>query len=154
LHLLCTDPQIIHWTQILLDSYLQLIGNELIDRSQSSTTQAKILSQATFVVVSHGTQADPILNYGNQVALDLWEMDWAQFTQTPSKATAELANQATRQIMMAQVQQQGFVCNYQGVRISASGRRFMIDRAIIWNLTDFQGQPCGQAATFASWQYL
>ena len=81
-------------------------------------------------------------------------MDWTMFTQTPSRSTAEPANQAAREVMMAQVQQQGFVDNYQGIRISGSGRRFEIDQAIIWNLTDLQGQPCGQAATFASWQYL
>jgi MEKHLA domain len=105
-------------------------------------------------VVSHGTQSDPVLNYGNQVALDLWEMDWTMFTQTPSRSTAEPVNQAVREVMMAQVLRQGFVENYRGVRISSSGRRFEIDRATIWNLTDLYGQPCGQAATFASWQYL
>jgi MEKHLA domain len=154
LHLICTDPQILYWTQILLDSYCQLVGSELIDRDRSPTFQAEILYQASFVVVSHGIQVDPILNYGNQIALDLWEMDWASFTQTPSKSTAEPVNQAAREVMMSQVQRQGFIDNYQGVRISSSGRRFEIDRATIWNLTDLQGQFCGQAATFANWQYL
>jgi hypothetical protein len=95
-----------------------------------------------------------VLNYGNQVALDLWEMDWTMFTQTPSRSTAEPVNQAAREVMMAQAQQQGFIDNYRGIRISSSGRRFEIDRAIIWNLTDLQGKPCGQAATFTDWRYL
>ena len=29
-----------------------------------------------FTVASHGMEPDPVLNYGNQVALDLWEMSW------------------------------------------------------------------------------
>jgi MEKHLA domain len=149
-----TDPQIIYWTGILLDSYCQLIGKDLIDRNQSPNIQAEMLYQVPFVVVSHGIETDPVLNYGNQIALDLWEMDWTMFTQTLSRSTAEPANQAAREVMMAQVLRQGFVENYCGVRISSSGRRFEIERAIIWNLTDLQGQPCGQAATFASWQYL
>jgi MEKHLA domain len=149
-----TDPQIIYWTGILLDSYCQLIGKDLIDRNQSPNIQAEMLYQVSFVVVSHGIETNPVLNYGNQIALDLWEMDWEHFTQTPSKSTAEPVNQAAREVMMAQVLRQGFVENYRGVRISSSGRRFEIDRAIIWNLTDLYGQPCGQAATFASWTYL
>jgi MEKHLA domain len=148
------EPQIMDWIEILLASYRQLLGKELIECSGSRLEKAKLLYAAPFVVVSHGTQSDPVLNYGNQVALDLWEMDWTMFTQTPSKSTAEPVNQAVREVMMAQVLRQGFVENYRGVRISSSGRRFEIDQAIIWNLTDLQGQPCGQAATFASWQYL
>jgi hypothetical protein len=156
------EPQIIDWSEILLTSYQKLLGKELIECSGSRSlevpaklsTPAQLLYTAPFVVVSHGIQSDPVLNYGNQVALDLWEMDWAMFTKTPSRSTAEPVNQEARQVVMSQVQQQGFMANYRGVRISSSGRRFEIDRATIWNLTDSQGQLCGQAATFASWQYL
>jgi hypothetical protein len=148
------EPQIMDWIEILLASYRQLLGKELIECSGSRLEKSQSLYAAPFVVVSHGTQSDPVLNYGNQVALDLWEMDWTMFTQTPSRSTAEPVNQAVREVMMAQVLRQGFVENYRGVRISSSGRRFEIDQAVIWNLTDLHGQPCGQAATFASWQYL
>ena len=55
-----------------------------------------------FVVASHGLQDDPILNYGNQVALDLWEMNWEQFTQTPSRLTAEPVNREERARMLEQ----------------------------------------------------
>jgi hypothetical protein len=148
------DPAIIHWTQILLDSYQHLIGTELIERDRSPIIQSQLLFSATFVVVSHDTQADPQLNYGNQTALDLWELDWQGFTGTRSKETAEPINQVVRQQMLSQVQSQGFIQNYQGVRISSSGKKFNISQATIWNLTDAQGQACGQAATFGNWQYL
>jgi hypothetical protein len=148
------DPQIIDWTEILLASYRQLLGRELLECSGSRSEHSKLLYTAPLVVVSHGTQSDPVLNYGNQVALDLWEMDWTMFTQTPSRSTAEQVNQAAREVMMTQAKHQGFINNYQGIRISSSERRFKIDQATIWNLTDLQGQPCGQAATFASWKYL
>jgi MEKHLA domain len=148
-------PEIVAWTQILLDSYRQLLGKDLIpDRTVSHLDQARALDQAVWVVVSHGLEADPILNYGNQVALRLWAMSWAELTQTPSRLTAEPVNWAVRQQMLQQVAQQGFIDNYQGVRISKHGQRFWIDRAIIWNLTDSGGNYCGQAATFAEWQLL
>lgn len=30
----------------------------------------------------------------------------------------------------------------------------MIEQATVWNLTDAQGRPAGQAATFAKWAML
>ncbi len=149
------SPEIVAWTQIILDNYRRLVGKDLIiDRSMSPLDQAHALNKASFVLVSHGTEADPILNYGNQMALKLWEMSWDELTVTPSRLTAEPVNQEIRRQMLLQVASQGFIDNYQGVRISKSGQRFMIDRATIWNLTDPTGNYCGQAATFNQWQYL
>lgn len=149
------SPEIVAWTQIILDSYRRLVGKDLIiDRSMSPLDQAHALNQASFVVVSHGTETDPILNYGNQIALSLWEMSWEELTSTPSRLTAEPVNQEIRRQMLLQVASQGFIDNYQGVRISKNGHRFMIDRAIVWNLTDPAGNYCGQAATFDQWQFM
>ncbi|MBE9167309.1 MEKHLA domain-containing protein [Pleurocapsales cyanobacterium LEGE 06147] len=142
-------PQIITWSQILLDSFQQLLGYELISRQDTALEQARALFLAPFVVVSHGTQTDPILNYGNQRALQLWEMTWEDFTRTPSRLTAEPVNREERQQILQQVAKQGYVDDYRGVRISSKGKRFLIEDAIVWNLIDRQGQFCGQAATFS-----
>jgi hypothetical protein len=148
------SPEIVAWTQILLHSYQRLMGRDLLlERVFSYIDQAQALDQASFVVVSHGTQIDPILNYGNQSALNLWEMSWDEMIQTPSRLTAEPVNQGIRQEMLRQVAKTGFIDNYQGIRISKNGRRFWIDRAIVWNLADADGHFCGQAATFAEWQF-
>jgi hypothetical protein len=40
------------------------------------------------------------------------------------------------------------------VRVSKSGRRFIIEKATVWNLLDEVGAPCGQAATFGNWRFL
>lgn len=159
---LCLQPQIISWTQVLLDNFEQLLGYELISRDGNEAEQAKALFQADFVVVSHGTQADPVLNYGNQTALNLWVMDWHGFTQTPSRLTAEPVNRAQRAKMLAQAQTQGYIDDYSGVRVASNGQRFFIQQAIIWNLSDHQtnksepksGQKLGQAATFSQWQLM
>ena len=47
--------------------------------------QAHALFQSPFAVVSHGMEEDPLLNYGNQVALELWELTWEQLVKTPSR---------------------------------------------------------------------
>mgnify|MGYP001823134247 CR=1 FL=1 len=94
--------EIIDWSQILLDSFCQLFGSELIARDGTAIDQAKSLFFAPFVIVSHGTEADPVLNYGNQTALKLWEMNWSDFTKTPSRLTAEPINRLERQRMLQQ----------------------------------------------------
>ncbi|MEC9115836.1 MAG: MEKHLA domain-containing protein, partial [Planctomycetota bacterium] len=51
-------------------------------------------------------------------------------------------------------QEQGFVDDYQGIRIATTGERFLIERAIVWNVLNDQGQQVGQAAAFDHWQRL
>ncbi len=63
-------------------------------------------------------------------------------------------NREERARLLDQVTRQGCIDNYSGVRISKSGRRFRIERAIVWNLLADTGQVCGQAATFAQWEFL
>jgi hypothetical protein len=138
----------------LLDSFRRWLGRDLIERKGSPEEQARALYHAPFVVVSHGMQADPILNYSNKVALDLWEMDWAQLTKTPSRLTAEPVNQAERARMLAQAQTQGFIDDYKGVRISGTGKRFLVEQAIVWNVVGAEGEQIGQAATFSRWTFL
>ena len=147
-------PSIIRWNQLLLDSFRRWLGRDLIERKGSPEEQAKRLDQAPFVVVSHGMESDPILNYGNKIALDLWELDWERFIMTPSRLTAEPVNQAERARMMAQAQAHGFIDDYKGVRISGTGKRFLVEQAIVWNVVGAEGEQLGQAATFSRWKFL
>ena len=106
------------------------------------------------MLVSHGTEADPVLNYGNAAALALWEMSWAELTRTPSRLTAEAPNRAERARLLAAVTARGFIDDYSGIRISKTGRRFIISQATVWNLLTEQGKPYGQAAMFGAWEFL
>lgn len=147
-------PEIISWSAILATTFQQLLGRELIVNVKTPEQIAKALFQAPFVLVSHGNQTDPILNYGNQVALQLWSMEWEEFTRTPSRLTAEPINRKIRAQMLEQASLQGYIDDYQGIRISSTGKRFSIKEAIIWNVTDISGKKCGQAATFSSWEWI
>ncbi len=146
------EPRIVEWSQLLLDSYQRWIGHELIERTGDAAAQAQRLFEVSFVVVSHGVESDPVLNYGNQVALDLWEVSWERFTRTPSRLTAEADNRAERERMLAQARVQGFYDGYSGVRISSSGRRFVFEKAVIWTVVDVAERPLGQAAAFSVWK--
>jgi hypothetical protein len=147
-------PEWLAQAGVLLSSFSKLLGRELVSREGSAAEQAERLFQAPFVVVSHGTEADPILNYGNAAALALWEMTPEQFRQTPSRLTAEPVHRDERARLLERTRRDGYVDDYSGVRISATGKRFRIERAIVWTLTDAAGNHRGQAATFDSWTPL
>ena len=115
---------------------------------------AQRVFEAPFVLVSHGTEADPILNYVNAAALALWEMTWEELTRTPSRLTAEAPNREERARLLDAVTRRGFIDDYSGVRISKSGRRFRISRATVWNLLTETNQACGQAAMFDKWELV
>ena len=141
-------------TACLLHSFHCWTGRDLIPASGSPEERARRLFHAPFVVISHGIEEDPVLNYGNQAALTLWEMSWEEFTKMPSRSTAEPMEQAERARLLSEVSKKGFMDGYGGVRISKTGRRFRVENATVWNLLDEQDRYGGQAATFSRWTFL
>lgn len=141
-------------TQIMLNSFRKFVGRELIRRTGDPIQEARKVFEAPYVVVSHGTQEDPVLNYGNKTALELWEMDIPKLTSMPSRLTAEPMHRDERAQLMARAARDGFVDDYRGIRISSTGKRFLIEQAIIWNLVNDEGTRVGQAATFSDWKPL
>src|SRR6266478_141401 len=142
-HTACLERSLRLWT-----------GRELPPGLPHTTNKAQAIFEAPFVLVSHGTQTDPILSYGNRAALALWEMTWEELTRTPSRLTAEAPNRAERARLLKAVSERGFIDDYSGVRISKNGRRFRIARATVWNLLTEDGSPSGQAAMFDHLEYL
>lgn len=139
---------------LLTASYRHWTGRDLVDPGLSSVAQARALYQAPFVAASHGTEADPVFNYGNRAALALFEATWETFTALPSRLSAEPVARAERERLLARVHAHGFIDDYSGVRISTRGRRFRIARATVWNVIDAAGAPRGQAVMFCDWEYL
>src|SRR6185312_6022247 len=147
------DSIIAHST-ILARSYRQFTGRDLLSGLFNPPGLSKNLFTAPFVMVSHGTEADPVLNYGNAAALTLWGMTWEELTRTPSRLTAEAPLREERARLLAAVTERGFIDDYSGVRISKTGRRFRISQATVWNLVTERGEPCGQAAMFDQWEFV
>jgi len=141
-------------TERLRRTFHALTGRHLIDPALSPDRAAAALFHAPFVVLSHDTAPDPILTYGNLTALNLFALTWEELTEMPSRLTAEAPNRAERARLLAEVTAHGFIDNYSGVRISSTGQRFLIERATVWNLTDEEGQRCGQDATFREWRFV
>lgn len=115
-------------------------------------TEADIVTglwNAPFALLAHGTEPDPLFFFGNRQALERFGYAPETFIGLASRLSAEPPNREERQHMLERVTQNGFIDDYAGVRITASGKRFSIDQATIWTLIDDEGQRVGQAARFA-----
>ena len=146
---LCVD----HVT-LLRKSLKHWTGRDLVSPNLDDNRAAEAVFDAPFAVVSHGTEPDPVFNYANRTALTLFEMDWDAFTAMPSRLSAEPVSRKERARLLAEVSRHGFIDHYAGIRISRTGRRFLIENATIWNLLDDWGVYRGQAAMFSDWHYL
>ena len=137
---------------LLIRSYRQWTGRELLAAGLSPREAARALYHAPFVVLSHDSAPDPRFTYANLAAQARFEMTWREIVGLPSRLSAEPLAQDARARLLDQVAAQGFIDSYSGIRIAKSGRRFTIRNATVWNLCDSDGQLRGQAATFSECQ--
>ena len=144
-------PDIVLHTQRLLRSYKKWTSRELLSQKQTELETSRALFDAPFVVVSDGLEKDPIFNYGNKTALNLFVLSFADFTRLPSKKSAEPVHQSDRERLRGEVDKNGFISDYKGIRIASTGKRFWIENAIVWIVVDEDDQRIGKAATFATW---
>jgi hypothetical protein len=133
------------------ESYRRLTGRQLV---QPQDDLALAFWNAPRAIVAHGTEADPIFFYGNALALDLFAMQADAFTRLPSRLSAEPMHRDERAELLDRVARDGFIDDYAGIRIAATGQRFRIEQATVWNLIDAAGAVHGQAATFDRWTML
>jgi hypothetical protein len=141
-----TDPD---FFRLLTESYARLLGRPLVP---VGTDAAWLYRDAPFVVLAHSTEDDPKFIYANQAAQFRFEYTWDEFMSLPSRLSAEAPDRAGRQALLDEVSRNGFMTDYRGVRVAKSGRRFIIEDGVVWELIDREGARHGQAATFLSWR--
>lgn len=130
---------------LIAESFQRLLGRPLVE----GPDVAEALWNAPDAIVAHGIEADPIFFFGNRAALKAFETSFEDFIHLPSRLSAEAPSRGERQALLDRVTSHGFINDYAGIRISAKGRRFRIENAVVWNLIDADGVRHGQAATFA-----
>lgn len=133
---------------LIAESHLRLTGRPLVPPASDATTA---MWETPAVILAHGTETDPLFFYGNRAALALFEVDAFQFVGMPSRLSAEPLLREERSDLLERVTRYGFIDDYAGIRVSATGRRFRIEQATVWNLIDSKGSMHGQAATFSRW---
>ena len=147
------DPEFVAWSSFLAVSYKRWTG-ALLTEELDPVRRAEALYRAPFVLVSHGTQADPVLNYGNLSAQKLWGLNWADLTRMPSRLTAEQPERSEREQFLRRVSTHGYISDYSGIRVTSAGLRFRIRGAVVWNVEAGAGNRVGQAAMFRDWEWL
>ena len=148
------DEFVLRQSEIIARSFKRWTSRHLVPPGLSHEETALAIWKAPFVIASTDTSPEAVLNYGNRTALGLWELSWTEFTRTPGRQTAEPMEREARALFLDEVKRKGFVDNYAGIRISSTGRRFHIRRAIVWNLIDDDENFQGQAVFFKEWSYL
>jgi hypothetical protein len=143
---LSTDPG---FFALLTDSYARLVKAPLVPPGADARW---LYNEAPFAVLAHGTEHDPQFIYANKAAQVCFEYCWEEFVALPSRLSAEPTDRYERQRLLDRVARDGFLAGYSGIRIAKSGRRFVIEDGIIWELIDRAGARHGQAATFRSWR--
>jgi MEKHLA domain len=132
---------------LIADSFEALTGQALVAPGADLWT-------ADRAILAHGTEDDPLFFYGNRLTLDLFDLTPRALIGMPSRLSAEAPDRAERARLLEAVSRNGFIADYAGVRISATGRRFRIERATVWTLIDAAGRKHGQAAAFSHWTRL
>lgn len=140
--------------RLLCSSYEHWTGRQLITDYRQTGNLLHTLFDAPFVIVAHGTEDDSIFNFGNRAALELFEFPWEEFIRLPSRKSADAENLEDRKQLMARVKKNGYADDCSGVRVTATGKRFLITGATVWNVIDANNTYHGQAAMFSDWSYL
>lgn len=140
---------------LIAQSFAALTGQPLVEGAGAQPEEiVERLWRAPQVIVAHDTAPDPVFFFANRAALTLFEMDFEAFTQLPSRLSAEPMLREERAHLLERVARDGIITDYAGVRVSATGRRFRIEQAAVWNLIDADAVRHGQAAAFARWTPL
>ena len=147
---------IIQLSNTIIRSFQARLQYPLAGLSEHASEQelAQALYEAPYVVLAHDGGSDPRFTYANLTAQRLWELEWEEFIGMPSRYSAEPDLREVRAAMLERVQRDGYIDDYQGIRISKTGKRFELGKTVVWNLSDADGHYCGQAATFSDWTLI
>jgi len=148
------NSYLMEYVSHITSSLKKLADIEIVDFSLNLEEQAKQAFNSDYVLLAHNATEDPIFNYANQTALNLFEMTWEEMTNLHSRYSAESDERGKREKFLAEVAEKGYSKDYSGIRISKTGRRFEIKDVMLWNVYDSENNRIGQAALFKEYSYL
>ena len=139
-------------------SYLRLTGENLVtDLDADSTSDGEICAAmytSADPLLCHDGTSDPLFNYANRAAQELFELTWDQFVGMPSRLSAGPGAQAERNQLISEATESGYYTGYSGIRVSHSGREFEIQDAVLWRVTDEKERVLGLACRIPRWHYV
>src|SRR3569832_1013646 len=87
-------PIVLDHVELLRSSYKHWTGMDLLPPVMHAIDAQGALFDAPVAVRSHGPEPDPVFKYGNRLALQLFEMEWDEFVNMPSRYTTDPADRA------------------------------------------------------------
>ena len=130
----------------ILDSFRRRLGRDLVERSGDPAEDARRLFDLPLAILAHDTSPQPLLDWVNRAAAEAFDATPETLLGRPSADTAPADAKAGRRTLFEELATRGFVTGYSGVRISLTGRRFIIDDVTVFEVTDASGRPAGHAA--------
>jgi hypothetical protein len=131
-------------------SYARLLGLPLVAPAEPIEAQMRFAYRdAPFCLLAHDGGDDPRFVYANCAAQRCFDYTWTEFVGLPSRLSAGPSERGERERLLNGVRAEGFSRDYRGLRVAKSGRRFWIEEAVVWNVSDAAGTRLGQAAAFS-----
>jgi hypothetical protein len=143
------DPD--DWIRCVSNSLQRFYGKSLYEEISLAVpaVTADVHSNERHVVISHGTQEDPIYNYANKAGLQFSGYSEDEFVQLPSRYSAPDGSlRADRSVIVQHVIQHGWAIIPEAIRQNKAGQCFLVQRILFFNVYDDNGNRIGQAATF------
>jgi len=144
------DPRFITRASEILESYRRRLGHDLFDRSGDPAEDGRRLFELPMAVLAHDASPTPLLDWANLAAARAFDATPESLLGRPSAATAPADAVADRGKLFEALARDGFVTGYSGVRVSLTGRRFVIDDVTVLEVTDATGRPAGHAAVIGA----
>jgi hypothetical protein len=130
---------------------LSIMNDDADDDEAIATICKEVCWNRRYVLISHGTESNPIYNFGNKAALEAFVRTWDSLLELPSAQSVVLRSQdeVLRNKLMQQVTEQGFVEGASGIRVRGDRKFIQLVNAVVWNCHDDNtGDYIGQAALF------
>jgi hypothetical protein len=129
-------PDVPHHLKILDDSLRRLTKKGLAERMgivRSESIYSDIHLNDRFVVISHGTEKDPIYNYGNSACLAAFARTWDELCKIPSadSVVRRSVDENLRVELMLRVTRDGYVEGASGIRVTGDGRFLRLVDAVV-----------------------
>ena len=139
-----THAELLHYS--LLKHTGQVLLDDADDYGDFSATALACRTDA--VILSHGTEESPLLNYGTRAALNLLDCEWDEFVSL-EWSDCLLASAATDlRAVAAAVDEDGYKDGIALECVSTYGQRFVVRDALAWRVDLEDGTPAGRALMF------
>lgn len=147
-HIRWVDASLRKWTGRGVVERMGLLNTNIV--VEDNSVYETIYNDNRYVLITHGTEVDPIYNFGNRAALTAFWRSWDNLVELPSAQSVVLQSQdeVRRKELMRQVTEQNYVDDATGIRIRDDGTFLRLVDAVVWNCINDEGIAIGQAAFF------